>query len=170
MSNFEVLAKKFNFENIECEDQQQQQHPHKHPHNQQQTSSSPSLSPLRTRLWTAPIETSNKRIQQKQPCKAVFRSAQRRSATGIRRADKHLEEPALLVDLEGICLDEKCLNNLIDKDENLENSKEERKTPENTSSNLSSSLTTARRLSNTSENTKGEKKNSAMSKDSGIDF
>ncbi|CAK5081266.1 unnamed protein product [Meloidogyne enterolobii] len=144
-----------------------------HPHNQQhsQTSSPPSLSPLRTRLWTAPIETSNKRIQQKQPCKAVFRSAQRRSATGIRRADKQLEEPALLVDLEGICLDEKCLNNLIDKNENLE-IYEERKTSENTSSNLpSSSLTTVRRLSNTSsENTKGEKKNSAMSKDSGIDF
>ncbi|CAK5082879.1 unnamed protein product [Meloidogyne enterolobii] len=164
MSNFEV------FEENQHQ-QQSQQHPH-NPQQQSQTSSPPSLSPLRTRLWTAPLETSNKRIQQKQPCKAVFRSAQRRSATGIRRADKHLEEPALLVDLEGICLDEKCLNNLIDKNENLENSKEERKTPENTSSNLpSSSLTTARRLSNTSsENTKREKKNSAMSKDSGIDF
>ncbi|KAL7071331.1 hypothetical protein ACQ4LE_009245 [Meloidogyne hapla] len=145
-------------------------------HSQQQSQSSsspPSLSPLRTRLWTAPVE--EKRIQQKQPCKAVFRSAQRRSATGIRRADKHLKEEtslSLLVDLEGICLDEKSLNN--DKIE-----KEERKTSNTESFSestipTSSSLTTER-LSNT-ENKLGEGKkniivsNSAKSRDSGIDF
>ncbi|KAF7637735.1 hypothetical protein Mgra_00002711 [Meloidogyne graminicola] len=74
---------------------------------QPSTSFLPKLSPIRNRLWTAPILEDKKIIQQQQQhCKAIFKSAR-----GIKK-----EIPSLLIDLDSICFNE----DLIDKKEENE--------------------------------------------------